>query len=164
MHGDGVRCANYSPDNNRIVTSSLDGTAVIWNARIPASLDVQFAWLKAAQFDPLTESELSQLGLTIERDQSADRKSQVNKRSGKDPIALAQSAARNETVAIDEKLDGKRTELLLAAFRDYTLAVEYAPTAPEATVWRYHRATLARRLAQLGKMAEVANASAEERK
>ncbi len=62
-HGDIVVSAAYSPNGTRIVTASFDKTARIWDARIPATLEAQILWAKAAQSDPLTEVDRTELGL-----------------------------------------------------------------------------------------------------
>jgi WD40 repeat protein/serine/threonine protein kinase/TPR repeat protein len=62
-HRSVVDTAAYSPDGNYIVTASDDKTARIWDAHVPAGLDAQIQWTRAAQFEPLTEAQRSQLGL-----------------------------------------------------------------------------------------------------
>jgi WD40 repeat protein/energy-coupling factor transporter ATP-binding protein EcfA2 len=62
-HRDPVHSARYSPDGNRIVTASDDKTARIWDAHIPADLDTQIIWDEAAEIDPISEVERTELGL-----------------------------------------------------------------------------------------------------
>jgi hypothetical protein len=50
------------PDGKRIITASDDKTARVWTAQNP-SLQSQIAWSEAAQFDPLSSDERTQLGL-----------------------------------------------------------------------------------------------------
>jgi TPR repeat protein len=61
-HGD-VSSAAYSPDGTRIVTASIDKTARVWDARIPADIAAQILWDAAAQTDPLPDVDRTQLGL-----------------------------------------------------------------------------------------------------
>jgi WD40 repeat protein/TPR repeat protein len=62
-HGDVVESAAYSPDGTRIVTGSDDKTARIWDARVPANIAAQIMWGAAAQSDPLSDVDRTQLGL-----------------------------------------------------------------------------------------------------
>jgi WD40 repeat protein/serine/threonine protein kinase/TPR repeat protein len=62
-HRGAVQAAHYSPDGNSIVTASTDATGRIWDARLPAGLDSQIVWERAAQFDSLPDSERVQLRL-----------------------------------------------------------------------------------------------------
>ena len=62
-HGDGVWSAAWSPDGRRIVTTSADQTARIWDANVVADLDAQVAWSQAAKIDDLSDAERSRLGL-----------------------------------------------------------------------------------------------------
>jgi WD40 repeat protein/serine/threonine protein kinase/TPR repeat protein len=62
-HGSVVDTAEYAPDGHYVVTASDDKTARIWDAQVPADLDTQIRWTRAAQFDPLTEAQRTQLGL-----------------------------------------------------------------------------------------------------
>jgi TPR repeat protein len=52
----------FSPDGGRIITSSDDGTARIWDARV-STLGNQISWAEAAQFDALSAEEEFELGL-----------------------------------------------------------------------------------------------------
>jgi WD40 repeat protein len=58
-----VGSASYSPDGARIVTSSDDKTARIWDARVPADIAGQIAWDAAAETDPLSDVARFQFGL-----------------------------------------------------------------------------------------------------
>jgi WD40 repeat protein len=62
-HSDFVTSAAYSPDGTRIVTASGDKTARIWDARVPANIAAQILWDAAAQTDPLSDVDRTQLGL-----------------------------------------------------------------------------------------------------
>jgi WD40 repeat protein len=62
-HTEIVMDAAFSPDATRIVTASFDNTARIW-AVDAANLSAQLAWYGAAQFDPLSDQERAQLGLS----------------------------------------------------------------------------------------------------
>jgi WD40 repeat protein len=61
-HTDLVETAAYSPDGLHFVTASDDKMAHIWSARTDP-IDAQIGWARAAQFDPLPDSERFQLGL-----------------------------------------------------------------------------------------------------
>lgn len=61
-HLDQMQSASFAPDGRRIVTASDDGTARIWDTDIPP-LATQIAWAAAAQFDPLSSTERTALGL-----------------------------------------------------------------------------------------------------
>jgi eukaryotic-like serine/threonine-protein kinase len=58
-----IESAAFSPDGWRVVTASDDETARVWDVRAPA-LDIQIEWAEAAQFDPLSNSERFQLGVS----------------------------------------------------------------------------------------------------
>jgi TPR repeat protein len=62
-HTELVETAAYSPDGIHFVTASDDKLAHIWTSHI-APVTSQIQWARAAQFDPLPESERFQLGLT----------------------------------------------------------------------------------------------------
>jgi TPR repeat protein len=62
-HGNFVNSAAYSPDGSRIVTTSTDKTARIWDARVPATIAAQILWDAAAETDPLPDVDRAQLGL-----------------------------------------------------------------------------------------------------
>jgi hypothetical protein len=62
-HGGGVWSAAWSRDGRRIVTTSEDQTARIWDANVVADLDAQVAWSQAAKIDDLSDLERSRLGL-----------------------------------------------------------------------------------------------------
>jgi WD40 repeat protein len=62
-HDARVVSVSWSPDGNRIVTASNDNTARIWDARIPAGLDSQIVWADAAELNPVSGIERSDLGL-----------------------------------------------------------------------------------------------------
>jgi eukaryotic-like serine/threonine-protein kinase len=62
-HDDVVYFAEYSPDGTRIVTASADNTARVWDARVPANIASQILWAAAAETDPLSDVDRSQLGL-----------------------------------------------------------------------------------------------------
>ncbi|HUL47999.1 MAG TPA: protein kinase [Steroidobacteraceae bacterium] len=61
-HTGAVASAVFSPDGRRILTSAWDMTARLWNA-VALPVELQIAWARAAQFDPLEDSERFQLGL-----------------------------------------------------------------------------------------------------
>jgi WD40 repeat protein len=61
-HTDQVETAEYAPDGRHFVTSSADNLAHIWDSRVEP-LDTQIHWARAAQFDPLSDTERFQLGL-----------------------------------------------------------------------------------------------------
>jgi WD40 repeat protein len=63
-HTDAVSDATFSRDGRYIVTASDDKTARIWDERI-ARLDAQLRFTEAAQFDVLSSTERSQLGLPL---------------------------------------------------------------------------------------------------
>jgi WD40 repeat protein len=82
--------------------------------------------------------------------------------SRREPHALARLALRDETTALSESSETKRSALFLQAFKGYTVAsVESeAKGWPDDARkhWRYRRATLARLLAHNDLMEEVARA------
>jgi WD40 repeat protein len=63
-HTQTVNSAVYSPDGNRILTASDDATAREWSTPDKADLLHQIAWYQAAQFDPMSEVDRAQLGLS----------------------------------------------------------------------------------------------------
>jgi WD40 repeat protein len=66
---DRLMSAGYSPDGQRVLTASFDGSAWVWNARtIP--IPTQITWARAAEFDPLSRTERSQLGFRARSDLS----------------------------------------------------------------------------------------------
>jgi WD40 repeat protein len=79
-----------------------------------------------------------------------------------EPASLARLAVRAEADAASESTAAKGNALLLQAFTSYAAAAEAASAEawPDASWlnWRYHRATLARVLAQAGMMQSVADA------
>ena len=70
-HVENVESAAYSPDGTRIVTSSEDRTARIWDARVPATLDDQIAWDAAAQSDLLSDADQPGLVCQPPREQAS---------------------------------------------------------------------------------------------
>jgi TPR repeat protein len=62
-HGNVIESADYSPDGTRIVTASDDKTARVWDARVPANIATQILWDAAAETDPLSDIDRTQLGL-----------------------------------------------------------------------------------------------------
>jgi TPR repeat protein len=65
-HEDSLQSAAYSPDGAQIVTASLDKTARIWDARVPANLAAQILWDASAAADPLPPADRAELGLPID--------------------------------------------------------------------------------------------------
>ncbi len=66
-HPDSVNDVEFSPDGHRLVTSSDDRTARLWDAAT-VTLETQIAWSEAAQFDPLSAKQRSELGLVAPAD------------------------------------------------------------------------------------------------
>ena len=60
--GERLESAAFSPDGRRVVTASGDTTARIWDLNF-SQLDTQIEWELAAQFDPLSSTQRSQLCL-----------------------------------------------------------------------------------------------------
>jgi WD40 repeat protein/serine/threonine protein kinase len=63
-HSDAIYSATYSPDGTRILTASADKTARVFDARDSAGLDAEITWSQSAQFDPLSDIERAELGLS----------------------------------------------------------------------------------------------------
>lgn len=62
-HAGRVLSASYSPNAALVITASQDGTAHIWTGADSSSIRQQVIWYGAAQFDPLSDVERSDLGL-----------------------------------------------------------------------------------------------------
>jgi WD40 repeat protein/TPR repeat protein len=63
-HRDALNSAVYSPDGAHIVTSADDRTARVWDANVPATVPAQITWDSAAEIDPLSAADRTQLGLS----------------------------------------------------------------------------------------------------
>lgn len=59
--------AQFSPDGRRIVIGQSDNAVGVWDART-VPLEAQISWARAAQFEPLSKSERSDLGLLAATD------------------------------------------------------------------------------------------------
>jgi len=153
-HGDRVYSAAYSPDGRRIVTASFDDTARIWDGRTYADLPSQIIWEQAAQVDPLSVVERSDLGLLpFSRHQGGAR--------SREPSALGRLADREELSAIEQPSSPRQDALLLMAFEHYAAAAARAQAEgwPDEAWrdWRHRRASLARLLARYGMMQQLAD-------
>jgi hypothetical protein len=54
---------SYSPEGTRIASAAADGTARVWDARIPADPFSQVLWERAVEADPLTDVQRTELGI-----------------------------------------------------------------------------------------------------
>jgi len=63
-HGGLVNGVAWSPDGTHVASASDDKTARIWDARIPADLPEQILWGQAAEPDPLSDVQRTQLGFS----------------------------------------------------------------------------------------------------
>jgi WD40 repeat protein len=154
-HSDGVHSAAYAPDGLQVVTASADKTARVWDAPVPADIEAQILWYAAAEPDVVPAPGGRPLDLPAQTRNSAPELSY-------EPKASAQKAARDEKTALAQTDPRSRDALLLQAFTGYAAAAERASREhwPDDAwrSWRHRRASLARVLAQEGRMQQVADA------
>lgn len=149
-----METAAFSGDGTRIVSASDDGTARVWDARIPA-LRQQLAWAEAAQFDPLAPGLRAAAGLP-----AAASPARLPVIDSAGPLALARRGDAAEQAAFSARTEAERAACLLQAFGLFAAAQASAERAglPDdaSRRWRYRRASLARVLASAGMMPQVA--------
>lgn len=148
--------ALFSPDGERVVSASFDGTARVWDVRTPA-LESQIAWASAAQFNPLQSPERFRLGMAP----LTDVRSWPHAQSKCDQAVGA--GYRSARIDLAKLLSLPDAGMLDVAYRKAAEAGDPGARRddwPDEAwrVWRHRRAALARVLEREGMMQPVADA------
>lgn len=162
-NGSSVDSSSFSPDGRHVLSASFDGIVRIWNARVPADLEDQISWAKAAQADGLSETDRAELGLLSP---TTSLSIPAVLRSFTDAARTAEKAAQEGEVAESRAVGNIwpiQAPLLIQALNYYTIAAPISEDdvspSPSSKTWRYKRAALARILAHRGMMREAAEAA-----